>query len=442
MAFLNGLFNKKQNGAQQTPSKPNPQETIQNMQQSTEEQLAVAEKLLNEGHGDEAFEMYQNIVITSSNMTAWYNLGSLYARGIGTKQDFLEGAYCFHQAEKSGDEQAGKLARKCELDYMQQHLTADSPKALYDRMEKFVLHLYPHEEPNILIKRELTVLGMHHFNQKNYVGAAKLFRASAEFCDDGQAQNFLGVLYNAGAGVSKNDLVALYWFDLALDNKYMDARKDRNGILEAYRKSLTAMEFQEYFELLSNWCETGTADVVASPQKAEYWKYVSMSKRKELRVDLYIGKTRYILEFEEKVPIASAFGSNVPLEECVYTVGSKQFKGDEPLRGEAIEVLTDGRGYYVSTKQDKFGDKTIYEHETVPTFDSGDREWDSYRRYALIYDGKDIDVVEFKGGYKIANIDVYRKLTLCDVAFKQYLEKLNYPAGALDSIQWIENDEW
>lgn len=49
MAFLDGLFNKKRNDAQQTPSKPNTQETAQNMQQPTEVLLAVAEKLLNPG---------------------------------------------------------------------------------------------------------------------------------------------------------------------------------------------------------------------------------------------------------------------------------------------------------------------------------------------------------------------------------------------------------
>ncbi|MCD8132099.1 MAG: sel1 repeat family protein [Lachnospiraceae bacterium] len=440
MAFLNGLFNKKRNDAQQTPSKPNPQETAQNMQQPTEVLLAVAEKFLNEGNEERAFQMYKSIAESSSDATAQYNLGSLYAQGKGTEQNLLEGAYWFRQVEKSGDEQAGKLVKKCELDYMRQNLTADTPKDLYERMKGFVGYVYSDEPADALIKRELTVLGMYHFNQKNYAAAAKLLRASAEFCNDGQAQNFLGVLYNAGAGVSKNDLVALYWLDRAVNNGYKDARKDREGILESYRASLTATEFQEYFERLSNWCETGTADIVAMPKRAQYWKGVSMSERRKLRVNFRIDKTNYTLEFEEKISIAAAFHSNAPLEECVYTVGSKRFKGNEPLSGEAIEVLTDGNGYYVSVKQDRYGDKIVYEHVTVPTFDSGDREWDSYRKYALIYDGKNIDVIAFKGGYKIANIDVYRKLKLGDVTFKQYFEKLNYPAGASASIKWVESD--
>jgi len=281
MKFLNGLFNKKRDTVQNTSSKSNPQETAQNMQQSTEVLLAMAERFLNEGHEGRAFQMYKSIA-AGSNPTAQYNLGSLYAQGKGTEQSFLEGAYWFRQAEKSGDEQAGKMVKKCELDYIRQYLTTDTPKALYERMKSFVAYVYPDELADLLIKRELTVLGMHHFNQKNYAGAAKLLRASAEFCNDGQAQNFLGVLYNAGAGVSQNDLVALYWLDRAVDNGYKDARKDREGILNAYRTSLSATEFQEYFERLSSWCETGTADIAALPQKAKYWKDISMPERRNL----------------------------------------------------------------------------------------------------------------------------------------------------------------
>ena len=427
MAFLNGLFNKGQN-----------LQEGQNLQQQTDVLLAVAEKLLNEGQEEKAFQMYKTIATSGSNPTARYNLGSLYAQGKGTEQSFLEGAYWFRQVEKSGDEQAGKMVKKCELDYMRQNLVADTPKALYEKMKGFVAYVYPDESPNVMIKRELTALGMHHFNQENYAAAAKLLRASAEFCNDGQAQNFLGVLYNAGAGVTKNDLVALYWLDRAVENKYKDAMKDRNGILEAYRKSLTPEEFQEYFERLSHWCETGTEDVAVWTKKVQYWKGVSMSERRKLQVNFRIDKKRFILEFEEKAPIAAALHSSISLEECVYTVGSKQFKGDEPAKGEEIEALTDENGDYVSVKQDRFGNKTLYQYEPIPIFDSGDREWDSYRKYALIYDGKDIDVVVFKGGYRIAQIDVYKKLKLGDVSFKRYFDKLNYPAAATDGVRWIE----
>lgn len=50
------------------------------------------------------------------------------------------------------------------------------------------------------------------------------------------------ILYNAGSGVPKNDLISLYWFDRASDNGITEAKADRNGILNAYRSSLSAEE--------------------------------------------------------------------------------------------------------------------------------------------------------------------------------------------------------
>jgi len=53
---------------------------------------------------------------------------------------------------------------------------------------------------------------------RSVVGAAKLFRTAAEYYNHGASQNYLAVLYNAGAGLEQDDLAALYWFDRAADN--------------------------------------------------------------------------------------------------------------------------------------------------------------------------------------------------------------------------------
>ncbi|MCD8346818.1 MAG: sel1 repeat family protein [Lachnospiraceae bacterium] len=408
-------------------------------EETTDVLLGKAEQLLNRGQFERAFQMYREIAMNASDTTAQYNLGSLYAQGRGTPQDFLEGAYWFRQAEKQGDEQAGKLVKKCELDYMRQNLNAYMPKEIFERMQKFVVRVYPEESEETLVKRELTVLGMHHFNQKDYSSAAKLFRASAEFCDDGQAQNFLGVLYNAGAGVEKNDLVAIYWFDRADDNKYKEARKDLNGILEGYRSSLTPEEFQQYFELLANWCENGTTDVAAFPKKAAYWRRIAMSEREKLQRAFYIDQKRHVLEFEKKTVVARALDGITP-ENYVYTVGKKQFTGEEPVIGDALEEFETKKGSYVAIKQDRYGDKVLYEYDPIPTFDSSDREWDSYGRMLLLYSGCDICLIAIRGGYKIARIELYEKLKLANDSFQPYLQKLDYPAYVTEQIRWLKEE--
>ncbi|MCD8049066.1 MAG: hypothetical protein LUG52_05590 [Clostridia bacterium] len=145
-----------------------------------------------------------------------------------------------------------------------------------------------------------------------------------------------------------------------------------------------------------------------------------------------------VLSFEETESVREDFGKTT-LDEQVYNVGGKQFKGDEPTRGELKEVLFEGYEHHMAIKEDKFGDRVIYEYVAVPTFDSGDSMWDSYRKYALVFDGESIDLVLFKGGYRIARIEIYTKLISAGADFKKYAEKLNYPKEVWDNINWIED---
>jgi len=237
--------------------------------------LALAESLLNDGKAEQAIERYKSILQLCPNSTAQYNLGSLYAQGKGVKQDFCEGAYYFRQAAKNGDEAASKLVLKCELDYICQNIEKKSYVELYERMKQFVTRAYPEDATEAHIGRELSTIGLHLINKKEYAEAVKLLRAAAEFCNDGQAQNYLGVLYNAGIGVEKNDLISLYWFDRATDNNFEAAKPDRDGLFNAYRDTLSEEEFVEYMKLIAHWCEVGTEDIPKMPSKVDYWYRVA-----------------------------------------------------------------------------------------------------------------------------------------------------------------------
>ena len=46
-------------------------------------------------------------------------------------------------------------------------------------------------------------MAANHFNKQEYTEAIKLFRAAAEFGNDGASQNYLAILYNKVAGVEK-----------------------------------------------------------------------------------------------------------------------------------------------------------------------------------------------------------------------------------------------
>lgn len=155
----------------------------------------------------------------SGNTTAQYNLGTLYATGRGTEQNFLHAAYWFYRAAIGGDTQAEKLTMKCLMDYVHKDFAKKTPQALYQEMLHFAEQLYPRENSRDIAVDRMNDLADFHMSRREYSADAKLFRAAAEYGDSGKAQNMLAVLYNTGNGVKQNDLVALYWFDRAVDRE-------------------------------------------------------------------------------------------------------------------------------------------------------------------------------------------------------------------------------
>ena len=239
--------------------------------------LLLGQVALNARDYESAVEAYASALQIETNENACYNLGSLYARGLGARRDFMEAARLFHQAELLGNVQAGKLCGKCMFDYINESLDAKKPADLYAELAVFVAKVYPEATDHRLeVDRGLFAIASTHYNKGAYAEAAKVFRAAAEFANDGYAQYYLAALYGAGNGVQENKLAALYWLDCAVDNGAADmALEDRDGMLAAYRQALSPAEFREAMETLADWCETGTPDVPANPTKAAFWREVA-----------------------------------------------------------------------------------------------------------------------------------------------------------------------
>ena len=241
--------------------------------------LDQAVTYIDAGRPEQAVDLYQRILeIEPKHPTALYNLGSLYAQGKGVAQDFLEAGCLFRQAELNGDTQAGKLCQKCLMDYMHQRMERGSASELYADVLQFIRRVYPEANAEVEANRKLFALAGLHFNRGEYAPAAKLLRPAAEFGNDGLSQNYLAVLYNLGGGVGKNDLAALYWFDRAVDNGAEVARKDRDGILNAYRSNFPAEELKREMLQLSEWCDAGTEEIPRDTVKAAYWRKMAESK--------------------------------------------------------------------------------------------------------------------------------------------------------------------
>lgn len=265
-----GLFDKLTKKTDQTAAKreggmPQSEKVIQRM-------LANAQMCLDSGMPERAFETYRHIVELTPDVTAQYNLGSLYAQGKGAKQDFLQAAYWFLQAVLNGDSGAEKLLTKSTMDYLEQDISGITPYELHQKMQRYTQLLYPKENENRIAAKTLYGLAGHHFNKKEYEGAAKLFRTAAEYYNHEASQNYLAVLYNAGAGLEQNDLAALYWFDRAADNGVEASKKGRDGIMNAYFTSNSPEEFFDIIETLAKACVNGTPDIPKDNEKAQYWR--------------------------------------------------------------------------------------------------------------------------------------------------------------------------
>ena len=245
-------------------------------QEMIDRMLENAEVFLAEGKADRAFSTYVEIIRMCPDFTAQYNLGVLFAQGRGTGQNFLEAAYWFEQAAREGDEEAEKLCRRCTVEFLQQKTAAGSARELFEAMAHFSFYVWPEKDVRITANKQIFSVAAWHFKREEYADAAKLFRAAAEFGGDGMSQKYLGVLYNAGAGVEKNDLAALYWFDRAADQRIAPAEKDRDGILNAYRSSLSPAEFYEQMNLLGEYCAFGTEDIPRDATKAERWRQAAV----------------------------------------------------------------------------------------------------------------------------------------------------------------------
>ncbi len=266
MGLFENLFGKAGQSSLTADEKVLPSEkVIQHM-------LAIAEMSLESNTPEMAFDTYRKIVELTPNTTAQYNLGSLYAQGKGTDQDFLQAAYWFRQAVVNGDASAEKLLSKSTMDYLNQNLSRITPYELYQKMQRYILLLYPKADGNAIAAETLYSLAGHHLNKKEYAEAAKLFRTAAEYYNHGDSQNYLAVLYNTGAGVEKDDLAALYWFDRAVDNGVEVSKKDRDGILNAYFENSSPKEFFDIIETLARACINGTIDIPRDNEKAEYWR--------------------------------------------------------------------------------------------------------------------------------------------------------------------------
>ncbi len=72
--------------------------------------------------------------------------------------------------------------------------------------------------------------------------------------------------------------------------------------------------------------------------------------------------------------------------------------------------------------RNKKNEEVLRIHVSIPTFDSGDREWDSYRELYIWPDGGKMCGVLTAGGYRVASVESYTDLRCADARTEELLQ--------------------
>lgn len=129
-------------------------------------------------------------------------------------------------------------------------------------------------------------------------------------------------------------------------------------------------------------------------------------------------EAKMLLGFRNRQKKRSSYG----MDGYTYSFNDRTYRDIQPFTTETIEKLSEN----VSIARDAFGEMVLRRHTKIPTFDSGDREWDSAEIEYLMFDGKDIHLIIMRGGYRIAYLTFYEKLLTADARMKPIFEKLGW----------------
>lgn len=110
----------------------------------------------------------------------------------------------------------------------------------------------------------------------------------------------------------------------------------------------------------------------------------------------------------------------IPHTNYYFTINEKEYTED--FFQKTLEV-----SFYNGTKQrylDENGRTVFSFSEGIPTFDSSDREYDSYRMLLIFEENGKMNGIYLRGGYSYAETVEYTDLVCADDITKEMIEKL------------------
>ena len=112
--------------------------------------------------------------------------------------------------------------------------------------------------------------------------------------------------------------------------------------------------------------------------------------------------------------------------DCVYKVNDRQFTDLECMKGNSIETFEKKNGNVFEIRKYNDGKRFLFHYHEIPTFDSGDREWDSICHVVVFRDNKGINLIHCQHGYKIPRILIYLNLKKSNPKLDKWFEQLGW----------------
>lgn len=137
------------------------------------------------------------------------------------------------------------------------------------------------------------------------------------------------------------------------------------------------------------------------------------------------------LEFSEVYEITHIDWSR-GIQDCVWQLHGRIFTDLSCLKGKTIkEFPVKRKDYYYSLKHYSDGKKFLFYSEEVPTFDSGDREWDSMKYRAVYCDEHGVNLIHCHEGYKLGRFNICVGLKKAGADFFIWLAYIGCPYNKL-----------
>ena len=202
-----------------------------------------------------------------------------------------------------------------------------------------------------------------------------------------------------------------------MKNPEMYAIKDEKEVVEAF-----------YNATLKPHMDTRKQEIINEICKMKEELDQPVSYELELRMD--DKKQRILLKFKtryKKKHRDIELYKDTGLSGYRYVFNGRSYEDYHSLTVEKVEKLSE----YVSIYKDAYGDKVLRIYEEIPTFDAGDREWDSEIMRYLFFDGKEIHMMIMRAGYKIQYLAFYETLVYAESGMEPFFEKLGWPVGKI-----------